>query len=249
MPPEISDRVKGGIPGTEGKGPMRTNSFQEVTPEGKVVWEWLAYEHLDPEIDILCPMCARDDWTHTNSCYVLPNGDVMTTFRHTDTIGIIDKKTGDIKWRWGPGEIAHPHNPTMLDNGNILVFDNGFHRKGLGQGFSQIVEINPNTGEIEWEYRDNPGYRFYSFSGSGCERLPNGNTLICDMHRGRIFEVTRDKEKVWEYISPFYFSTRSTEMTNRVVRAFRYAPGHPALKGRELNPDRLELTLRTKPRN
>jgi hypothetical protein len=29
------------------------------------------------------------------------------------------------------------------------------------------------------------------------------NTLICEGQWGRIFEVTPDKESVWEYVSPF----------------------------------------------
>ena len=35
------------------------------------------------------------------------------------------------------------------------------------------------------------------------ERLPNGNTFICESSSGRVFEVTSDCEVVWEYINPF----------------------------------------------
>jgi len=250
VPDDIAARVKGGMPRAEPNETMSTNSFHEVTPEGKVVWEWFAYEHLDTEVDIMCPFCPRADWTHTNSCFVLPNGDILTTFRHTDTVGIIDKKTGDIKWRWGRGKIAHPHDPTLLENGNILVFDNGFHRREMSQNYSCVVEVNPNTGEFEWEYRDNPSHRFYSFFASGCQRLPNGNTLICDSVGGKFFEVTPDKEKVWEYVNPFYTQDpRRAEsgLSNRVFRAYRYGPDYANLKDRELNPNRVELTLREMP--
>jgi len=249
VPDEIAARVKGGMPGTGERG-MGTDAFQEVTPEGKVVWEWLAYEHLDPEIDILCPICNRGQWTHTNSCFVLPNGDIMTTFHHLDTIGIIDKKTGDIKWRWGRGELAHPHHPNMLDNGNILVFDNGQHRQGTVMSYSRVLEVNPGTGEIVWEYMDDPPHRFYSTFGGGCQRLPNGNTLISVPAQGRIFEVTPDKERVWEFINPFYFEDKSGSamgFSNRVGGSRRYSPDYEGLKGIELNPERVELTLREIP--
>jgi len=148
VPDDIAARVKGGMPRAEPNETMSTNSFHEVTPEGKVVWEWFAYEHLDTEVDIMCPFCPRADWTHTNSCFVLPNGDILTTFRHTDTVGIIDKKTGDIKWRWGRGKIAHPHDPTLLENGNILVFDNGFHRREMSQNYSCVVEVIQIQGKL-----------------------------------------------------------------------------------------------------
>jgi len=250
VPDDIARTVKGGIPGTERNGLMTADAFQEVNPAGEVVWEWLAYEHLDPEIDVICPICTRGQWLHTNSCFVLPNGDVMTTFHHLDTVAIIDKKSGDIKWRWGRGELAHPHSPTLLENGNILVFDNGQHRKATVQSFSRVLEVNPDTGQIVWEYKDNPPTRFYSTFGSGAQRLPNGNTLITESAGGRIFEVTPDKEKVWEFKSPFYFDDKSGAslgLSSRVSRAYRYDPEYPGIKGRELSPDRVELTLRVSP--
>ena len=251
VPHEIAVRVKGGLPGTERRGMIWADSFQEVTPAGKVVWEWLGYEHLDPAVDIICPLCHRSEWTHANACFVLPNGDILTTFRRTDTIALIDKGTGDIKWRWGVGELAHPHNPTLLDNGNILVFDNGVHRKqGTGfRSYSRVLEVNPKTGKIEWEYQSVPPHHFYAPVISGCQRLPNGNTLICEGTEGRLFEVTPDKEVVWEFVNPCYCKDKKPQLgwNNMVFRAYRYSPDHPGLKGKSLNPDRFELTLREKP--
>jgi len=173
IPDEIAAKVRGGIPESEREGVMRADSFQEITPAGEVVWEWLGYEHLDPEVDIICPLCPRNEWTHGNACFVLPNGDILTAFRNIHTIAIIDKGTGDIKWRWGVGELAHPHNPTALDNGNILVFDNGLHRSSTRslisefRNYSQIVEVNPKTGKIEWEYQADPPHHFYAGAMSG----------------------------------------------------------------------------------
>ena len=61
---------------------------------------------------------------------------------------------------------------------------------------------------------------FYSPFISGAQRLPNGNTLICSGVKGRLFEVTRDGEIVWEYMSP-YFRTRAFGETSLVFRAYR----------------------------
>jgi len=44
------------------------------------------------------------------------------------------------------------------------------------------------------------------------QRLGNGNTLITEAWHGRIFEVTPDKETVWEYVVP----------RGRANRAYRY---------------------------
>jgi hypothetical protein len=84
---------------------------------------------------------------------------------------------------------------------------------------------------------------------SGCQRLPNGNTLICNGSVGRFFEVTREKERVWEYVSPFYFKFTPPSVldwNNTVFRCHRYAPDYPGLKGKTLDPERVELTLRKK---
>ncbi len=252
-PADIAARVKGGIPGTERDGFIWADSFREITPEGKVVWEWLGYEHLDPETDCICPLCGRGEWTHTNTCFVLPDGNILTSFLRLNTIAIIDKATGDFKWRWGPGQLAHQHDPSMLDNGNILVFDNGSHRPdrpgvpGM-HGFSRVVEVDPRSNNIVWEYADESRLCFNACFISGCQRLPNGNTLICEGPMGRFFEVTPDKELVWEYVSPFYSSEpKMIGWSNSVFRAYRYGLEYPGLKGKTLDPDRVELTLREKP--
>jgi hypothetical protein len=65
-------------------------------------------------------------------------------------------------------------------------------------------------------------YRFYSGFISSAQRLPNGNTLITEGAKGRIFEVTREREIVWEYVSPFFFSTNPMfNPTNQIYRAYR----------------------------
>lgn len=255
-PDDIAVRVKGGIPGTEREGIMWADSFREITPEGKVVWEWLGYEHFDPKTDAICPLCLRGEWTHANTCFVFPDGDILTSFLTLNTIAILDKTTGNIKWRWGPGELAHQHDANMLENGNILVFDNGSHRPSSSSspygmiGFSRVLEVDPASNKIVWEFKDEAPLHFNASLVSGCQGLPNGNTLICDGPMGRFFEVTPDKELVWEYISPFYFQAKPPSVlgwNNAVFRAYRYGPDYAGLRGKPLDSDRVELTLREKP--
>ena len=258
IPEKISSKIKGGIAGTEHAGEVWTDSFQEITPNGEVVWEWLAYEHLDPERFAICPLCKRVEWTHANTCFILPDGNILTCLQRTHDVVIISKETGDIIWRWGQhGYIAHPHDAQMLDNGNILVFDNGSHRysndeAGFSSGFnsfSRVLEINPKSNEIVWKYQDPFPFHFNSTFLSGCQRLPNGNTLICEAVNGRFFEVTKEKELVWEYINPFHNDRYHAipGEANNVFRAYRYSPEHPAFKDKELNPKSIELTIRKSP--
>lgn len=241
VPKSISTKVKGGIPGTEVEGTMWSNALHEVDPNnGKVVWEWLAHEHLDPESDRICPLERRSEWTHCNTVEILDNGDILVSFRNTNTIAIIDKKTGKLVWKWGPGEFGHQHCSTMLKNGNILVFDNGAHRLGAGASYSRVIEVNPSTNKIEWEYKSSPICEFFSGVGGGCQRLRNGNTLVVESCLGRIFEVTRDGDLVWEFVNPFYSYYRE-QYQNYVYRAYRYGSEYTGLQGRELAPTPLDL--------
>jgi hypothetical protein len=243
VPAELAPSLKGGIPGTEDRGMMWTESIREVTPDGRVAWEWDMADHLDPDVHVLCPAGPRGDFTHMNSCVALPDGNILAGFRNISTIVIIDKATGSLKWQWGPGEVSHQHDPTYLDNGNILLFDNGGHRQnGSHISYSRSVEVNPATNKIEWEYKADPPQSFYSAIISSCQRLPNGNTLICEGTKGRVFEVTRDGEIVWEYVNPFYGPHGKPggfiawKHSNAMQCARRYMPDYLGLSGKALNP-------------
>ena len=125
----------------------------------------------------------------------------------------------------------------MLDNGNILVFDNGLHQNGFPMGWSRVLEVNPDSGKIVWSYEggDKTTQYFYSSTMSSCQRLPNGNTLICEGPKGRFFEVTAGGEIVWEYINPFYYKHERFGHTNMTFRAYRYGPDYAGLKGTGLD--------------
>jgi hypothetical protein len=244
VPDNIAERVKGGLPGTERKGVMWGSSIQEVDVDGDIVWEWIDYEHLDPEKDAMCPMCYRSRWDYVNSVTMLPDGNLLMSQRLLNCLRVIDKESGDTLWKWGEKELGHPHNVSLLENGNILVFDNGWHRHGTGIGekvpFSRILEINRESGEIVWEYVDPNPTNFFSANISGCQRLPNGNTFICEGGKGRFFEVTKNFEIVWEYINPLFFHSEiGFGMSNMVYKAHRYGPEYPGLEGKELDPKAL----------
>ncbi len=108
---------------------------------------------------------------------------------------------------------AHIIAPGLPGEGNVLVFDNqgsaGFPPVYLEvfQG-SRVLEIDPITKEIVWQYDGScSGQTFWTFSStfiSSARRLANGNTLICEGMHGRIFQVTREGEIVWEYINPHF---------------------------------------------
>lgn len=115
-------------------------------------------------------------------------------------------------------QISGQHDAHLIPEGlpgagNLLVFDNqgsaGFPPAALGMfSGSRVLEINPITKEIVWQYTgENSGRPVWSFHSSfisSARRLPNGNTLIDEGMYGRIFQVTPDGEIVWEYVSPYF---------------------------------------------
>lgn len=98
--------------------------------------------------------------------------------------------------------------------------------------------------QIVWSYQSKANQGFFSHIGSGSQRLPNGNTLICSGTTGHLFEVTAQGELAWEYINPVSRELGTVKvlpdclpMTNALFRAARYAPDHPALAGKDLAPN------------
>lgn len=122
-------------------------------------------------------------------------GNILTSFLQINTIAIIDPEKEEVVWAWGPNNIIRQHQPTLLDNGHILLFDNGLE-------FSRVLEIDPFRLEIIWKYGDYPKNEFFSETLGSNQYLPNGNILITDSTNGRAFEVTKDKRICWEWISP-----------------------------------------------
>lgn len=233
VPEAITPQIQGGLPGTEHDQGIWCDTFQEITPDGQVVWTWHGYEHLEVATDIIAPLYRRQEWTHANTCEVLPDGNVLTSFRMTNTIGIIDKSTGRFLWKWGQDELGGQHDPNPLPNGNILLFDNGWHsRRGAPSPGSRVIEVDPRTETIGWTYETRPSWAFYSSFISGAQRLDNGNTLICEGMQGRLFEVTPEGEVVWEFVSPFFGYEARWGNVNLVFRAYRYAPDFPGFQGK-----------------
>ncbi len=130
---------------------------------------------------------------------------ILVSMRNQDAIVIFDWEARKAVWAWGQGELLGPHDATVLPDGHILVFDNG-----VGRNWSRVVELDPLTKRIVWEYRAREGEAFFTESRGSNQRLPNGNTLIGESDAARVFEVTPDGRMVWEFINPASDGRRAT---------------------------------------
>jgi len=217
------------------EGTLALDILLEVTPGGEIVWEWKVEDHAD-EIGALVPLMMPPwpdfrDWPHINTLEILPEspaaaadprfaaGNLLFCGRHIDTIGVIDRATGQVVWAWGPGELLGPHMPTMLPNGHLLVYDNGHNASVRIRDYTRILELDPVSGEIVWQFVADPPQSFYSPARGSNERLPNGNTFIAESNSGRLFEVTPEGEMVWEFLTP---DVRPSGHRQALYRALRY---------------------------
>jgi hypothetical protein len=239
VPDEMASRIQGGLPGTEHEAGIWGDCFREIAPDHRVVWEWHGYEHLDVNTDHIGPLHRRAEWTHANTCEVLPDGNILTSFRLLNTIAVIDKVSGRFLWKWGQDEIGGQHDPTLLPDGKILLFDNGWYsRRGAPSAGSRVIEVDPQTHAIGWTYETAPAWNFFSSFISGTQRLDNGNTLICEGMRGRIFEVTPERDIVWQFVNPFFAYDERWGHANNVFRAYRYSPDFAGFQGNTLSPEK-----------
>jgi hypothetical protein len=157
--------------------------------------------------ELLSGMADHGDVMHTNTIEVLDGklarrvegpkeGDLLVCIRELGVIAVIDPESAKVVWAMAGGWVK-PHQPAVLDNGDILIFDN----RG-NEGRSQVLEFDPATGDVVWSYRGREPDDFYSWECGSNQRLPNGNTLITESDRGKAFEVTPSGMIVWKYFNP-----------------------------------------------
>lgn len=243
---------------------------REVNKAGKTVWEWHVWDHVgtgpkqfDINYHLPKPVGALYpdfDWTHFNTVGYIPEKDqVILNSRNFSEFYLIDHKTGEMVYRWGnPGAYGQGKDPSFYDNGDqkvfgshcatwigndrVILFDNGSERPEGNR--SAAVEVDIKTGKIVWEYEAKFSNSFYSYRQGAVQRLPNGNTLITSTHGGHLIEVTKDKEVVWDYVSPIHKGKPKcwledgdghNSMHNMIHRAYRYGPDYPGLKGKDLS--------------
>jgi hypothetical protein len=123
-------------------------------------------------------------------------GRVLVCFRELGAIAVVDLALERVEWlQRGPW--VRPHQPSVLPNGQLMVFDN----MGNG-GYSRVVAYDVAQDSIVWEYAGEPAESFFSIFSGSAQRLPGGNTLVTESYAGRAFEITPGGEKVWEFVSP-----------------------------------------------
>jgi hypothetical protein len=158
---------------------------------------------------------APSDLLHSNSIVRLKahpaglwkDGDALVSIRNLDLLMVFDPDQAKVVWTWRPDGVFGQHQATMLDDGHILLFDNGRSVSRRGRRYSRVVELDPVSKTEVWSYQADPPRSFFAPAESGCQLLPNGDILVA-AETGRAFELTRSNQLVWEYFNPKFDQTR-----------------------------------------
>ncbi len=224
-------RVVGGVPDTEARdGAVYADVIREVDAEGELLWEWRAIDHLDPQDYPLQPRYWREHWPLINSVAELADGNIVASLRSVSAVIVIERATGRVIWRLGSDVVAQQHCVSELDDGALLLFDNGTFRSRESVTYSRVIEVDRHTSEIRWEYHDPTREAFFTPFMGAAQRLGNGNTLVTESAFGRIFEITADGRVCWEFVVPqfaTYADPAAAEAfpseSNAIFRAYRYS--------------------------
>jgi hypothetical protein len=186
---------------------------QDASGTSTVVFD--AWDHF-AITDNVEPILAQLDFDHPNSLSIAPDGNYIVSWRDLDVVTKIDASTGAIIWTLAgpfariPSDFAiigdplngfsAQHSVRSLDNGNLLIFDNGtLHPAPQSRAVEYKLDPVGHTATRVWDFTHAPPI-FTEFTGS-VQRLANGNTFI-GWTFGRqpliASEVTSSGATVWE---------------------------------------------------
>ena len=210
---------------------LRIVEFDQETSEE--VWSWDPFEHFSMEDSDLyggswwaAYFNGFFDWMHSNAFHFDDEESVIyVSHRHLSRISKIAYPSGEVIWNMGMEEqyntgsdnictdlgFSFQHHIQMLDNGDLLFFDNGnLSNILLGDSnpttrIRKIRVIDDSYCETVWQY-DLP-QNLHGMGMGSVQLLNNGNYSIYTFGNGldqgecSMLEVTPDGEMVWKATS------------------------------------------------
>ncbi len=207
----VLDRDGKVVPRLRREGPVLEDYVTVLSPGGRVLERLSLLESF--ERSEFAPLlrfvpAKKPDLFHTNTLEVLDGrfadrnpafraGNLLLSVLQLDALAIVDPAERKVVWA-RRGGWRKQHQPTFLDSGRLLLFDN----LGAGPDRSRVIEVDPASGAIGWQFGGDRATDFFSKTLGSAERLANGNTLITESENGRALEVTPQGRVVWEFYNP-----------------------------------------------
>ena len=142
----------------------------------------------------------------------LPNRHVLITDQANDRIIDVSIATHKIVWQYGttgvsgmrPDQLNGPNSAELLENGHILISD---------QGNNRAIEVDRKKNILAT----------FTVGGTAntvafASRLENGHTLLTDAGNSRIVEVDKHDAVVWQYLTNTDPLSNASPLPTRAVR-------------------------------
>jgi len=184
---DMSNIVPGGNSNALIKGILRIQEFDE---NHQLIFDWFALDQLNiGNYSNLNLTNQQIIWMHGNSIEIDYDNNIILSNRRSSELIKINRITGEVIWILGGplndyeiindtfGGFSKQHDARRLDNGNILLFDNGNnHEPSTSRVVEYLVDEENMMATLVWEF-SNP-YEYLSVSMGSVQRLPNQSTLI-----------------------------------------------------------------------
>ena len=199
------------IPETVSVDTVNVLIIQEFDQNHNLLFEWNNSDHMNiqdyvPSFNLNTP---HINWTHGNSIEIDGDGLIISNRAMSEVIKY-NRYNGSLVWTLGgplndftfindPLNGPHKqHDARRLENGNLMIFDNGHGGNNPRPARVSEYEIDEQNliATLIWEYSHPEGY--VSQNQGSSQRLENGNTLISwggvAGHGSIITEVSYNKD-------------------------------------------------------
>lgn len=177
---------------------------------------------------------VRGDTLHLNDVETFPEnmapgvfgpGDIMVSLRNINAIVVFNEQSREVKYL-SIGAVLRQHDPDFVDGNTISVLDNNNLSYAQSEErvderllSSRIVEIDAVSGDVDVIFEGSADQPFFTDIMGKHQLLPNGNILVAESRRGRVFEVSRQGELVWEH-----YNLAEENLLGLIDEAYRLPP-------------------------
>lgn len=188
---------------------------QEIDIEsGEVLFEWHSLDHVDLDESYFRPppdLETSFDYFHINSIDPYPDGYLTISARRTSTVYKVDRKTGEVVWRFGGKlsdfEMGHgtrtnwQHDARRHPDGRLTIFDNGGVTRDV-ESRGIVVEIDEDAmrATLIGEYTHPQGT--LAATQGNLQILPNGNVFMGWGSEPYFSEFNHDGELIFDASFP-----------------------------------------------
>ena len=206
----------------------------------EIVWSWNTFDHFSmSDFDQFggtwneAYFSLHYDWTHANAViFDEEESALYLSSRHLSRITKIDYPSGEIVWNLGHQMnsddidygsdigFSFQHSLQILENGNLLTFDNGNlseEFRGTTDPISRAIEIEieDSSATVAWSYELSP--ELFGFASGNTQKLENGNVLITTVGGGgRSLEVNTSGDIIWEGLYNLSLPDGAVYRANRI---------------------------------